>query len=58
MLGIRFSKPLTLLAASALALGVAATTGAAARPASGAAAPRRRGDRPAARWARMGRSGT
>jgi hypothetical protein len=38
MLGTRFSKPLTLLAASALALGVAATTGAAAaaRPAPGA----------------------
>jgi hypothetical protein len=39
MLGIKCSKPLTLLAAGALALGVAATTGAAARPSSGAAAP-------------------
>jgi hypothetical protein len=36
MLGTRFSKPLTLLAAGALALGVTATTGAAARPAAGA----------------------
>jgi len=35
MLGTRFSKPLTLLAAGALALGVTATTGAAARPAAG-----------------------
>ena len=32
MLGTRFSRPLTLLAASALAVGVTATAGAAARP--------------------------
>ena len=34
MLGTRFSRPLTLLAASALAVGVTATAGAAARPAA------------------------
>jgi hypothetical protein len=36
MFGTRFSRPLTLLAAGALALGVTTATGAAARPASGA----------------------
>jgi len=39
MLGTRLSRPLTLLAASALALGVTATTGAAAQlPGAGSAA--------------------
>jgi hypothetical protein len=36
MLGTRFFRPLTLLAASALAVGVTATAGAAARPSGGA----------------------
>jgi hypothetical protein len=36
MLGTRFSRPLTLLAASALAVGVTATAGAAAWPSAGA----------------------
>jgi hypothetical protein len=36
MLGTRFSRPLTLLAAGALAVGVTATAGAAARPSAGA----------------------
>jgi len=36
MLGPRLSRPVTLLAAGALAVGVTATTGAAARPSSGA----------------------
>jgi hypothetical protein len=37
MLGARLSRPMTLVAAGALALGVTATTGAADRPSSGAA---------------------
>jgi hypothetical protein len=40
MLGTRFSRPLTVLAAGALALGVTAATGAAARPPGGAGAAR------------------
>jgi hypothetical protein len=36
MLGTRFSRPLTLLSAGALAVGITATTGAAARPSAGA----------------------
>ncbi len=41
MPGTRFSKPLTLLAAGALALGVTATDGGGGRPPRGQAAPRR-----------------
>ena len=56
--GKRYSRPLTLLAAASLALGVTATMAAAARPAAGQPVPGQQVPGPAACSARTGRSGT
>src|SRR5215469_14031205 len=56
MIGTRFSRPLTLLAASALAVGVTATAGAAAWPSAGVGRAAARLDARQARCA-LGASG-